>query len=223
MFLLTRVVLLAAIAVGLAGCVTIGTEFARPDSTSFVLGQTTSSEVLGKYGPPRNQRTVTRTLPGPSPGEPGEAGTFSEIAYVFLPAGSAASGIVTRKELAFVFWNDKLVAYRFYSTFAADNSNFDETLVTRIVRNKTTASEAISLLGAPSGMSIYPATNARGVRYLTYNYSEYDRDKATYFRKRLWLWLDPDDVVIDHRFETETKPYKPSPPTMIPIPIFIPR
>jgi hypothetical protein len=179
MFLLMRVVLLVVVAVGLAGCATIGTEFARPDPTSFVLGQTTPSEVLGKYGPPRQQRTSTRTLPGPSPGEPGEAGTLSEMGYVFLPAGSAAAGILTRKELLFVFWNDKLVAYRFYSTFPADNSNFDETLVTRIVKNNTTASEAISLLGAPSGMNIYPATSAKSVRYLTYNYSEYDRDKAT--------------------------------------------
>lgn len=217
-----RGVLLVAASAFLVGCTTVGTEFARPEPAELMLGQTTRAEILDRYGAPRAQRTATRTLRGRSPEESGESGTFGEIFYVYTNRFEI-SGILARKELVFIFWNDKLIGYRFYSTFAGDNSSFDETRVPRIEKNKTTASEAIGLLGAPTGMSIYPATPSEKVRYLTYNYLEYDRAKHTYLHKRLWLFLNSDDVVIDHRFESQTRPYSPQRPAPIPIPIFIPR
>ena len=125
------------------------------------------------------------------------------------------------RRLNFMFWNDKLIVYRFYSTFPGDNSNFDEALVARLAKNKTTAAEAVQLLGTPSGMSIYPGTRAKNVRYLTYNYVEFNHLNATYLHKRLGLVLDPGDVVVDHFLRSETKPYTPRRPAVIPIPIFI--
>ena len=165
-------------------------------------------------------------MPGSSPSEAGEIGESSTFNYLFLPSRSlmppASAGVLARKQLDFYFWNDRLVGYRFFSSIPGDSTDFDETRVANITKGKTTTAEAISLLGVPSGMGTYPLVREKNQHYVSYNYAEWDTDKATYRLKQLWLKVDAQEVVIDHRFQSETKPYNTKSTNVVPIPIPIP-
>jgi hypothetical protein len=208
----------------LAGCAggPIGKDFARPDPATTVLGQTTQAEILQRYGEPRSERSETRALRPSNEGVPGEQGLATWVDYVFVPDPEGRSGILRRKELTFVFWNHRVVSYRFASTFPDDRTDFAEARIAEVVRGQTTRDEATRLLGEPTGMSIYPVTPSRELRYLTYTYVEHDAERRTRVVKRLALHLDPNDVVVDNRLETRTDPYRAPAPMIVPVPIPIP-
>src|SRR4051812_27443631 len=138
-----RAVLVVCCAV-LFGCATVGRDFVQPDASELVLGQTTKSEVIAKYGPPREDRTVSAQLksPGEKPGEvkpDAPSGLYTRVRYSFVnPMGEADGGVSPQRAANFWFWNDKLVGYEYLSSFKADATNFREEAISRIERNKTT-------------------------------------------------------------------------------------
>lgn len=216
-----------AVAAWLAGCAgagggTIGADFARPTPTTFVLGETTQAEILQRYGSPRHESSETRAFPGATPEQSGDQGLLTWSAYLYLPDPVAQSGVLRRKELTFVFWNHRLVSYRFNSTFPEDKSDFDAAKLAELAKGQSKRGDATRLLGEPTGMSIYPVTGNRALRFIAYTYREFDGAARARRLKRLTLHLDPSDVVVDYRFETRTDPFRPASPTFIPVPIPVP-
>lgn len=166
-----------------SGC-SSGRDFARPDPSQLVLGQTTIADITGKIGPPTSRQVrqnlnpapVAERRDNPNPGfKPASvAGTIESLVYRY--SVTSAPGIVvgpmksSSRLLLLYFWNDRLIFYSFNSGFSADSTNFDEQKALSFIKGQTTLSDVIRELGRPSGEGIYPYVSAEGTRTLVYRY-----------------------------------------------------
>jgi len=186
----------------LGGCAstsgTQGRNFVRPDAEEWVLGKARYSEIVAKYGPPFDEHMLR-----------GQTPPLKHVSYTFLRGEEAAiaPGIVPVRSIAFYFHNDVLVAESFYSTFKSDQTNFDESKRSQIVKGKTRVSEVIALLGRPASKSIDPLARSRekqatiGYQFITVS----DSNLPTTTTKQLVVVIGEDDVVTDFNFETSSR------------------
>jgi hypothetical protein len=99
--------------------------------------------------------------------------------------------------MGFYFLDDTLVGYEFVSSFAEDNTDFNEMRISQIEEGKTTIDEAIKLLGEPSGYYIYPLIDSSSEQAAVYVYSETKGSvfNMKMFRKMLTITYDNNRVI----------------------------
>jgi hypothetical protein len=224
-----RILALAGVVV-LAGCMPIGADFVRPDSTQLKLGATTRDEILERYGKPRSERSVTQSnlvqaaaIAGAPFGVGNIAGTMSEIDYYYeyrLGEGTT-QGVQPSKSARFWFHDEKLVGYLSHSSFRADSTTFDPDKVSAVVPWKTVRADVLKRLGEPSGARIYPMVPRPGQEILSYFAFEFDRGANETRIKRFHVLIGVLGVVEEVRFDSSAKPI-PAPvvPNYVPVPYY---
>src|SRR6266850_550528 len=133
----------AILAVVLAGACLLGADFGRPDPASFTLGQTTEQEIRTRFGQPSGQ---TNARVGDK--------VVTTLRYAYAEARTVA---VPVRIMAYAFHEGRLVGFDYMSSFAADQTLFDELAVKRITRGVSTRAEVLALMGKPAGQFIYPS------------------------------------------------------------------
>jgi hypothetical protein len=181
------------LAFALFGCA--GTDFVRPETDSFKYGQTSFSQVVAKMGAPRREGTVIKNEK-----------TVQTISYAFASVGGKPlhEGVTAARAVAFYFYNDALVGQEFVSSWAEDNTDFDENKVQSIVKGKTTRGELARLIGKPGGRYIYPLIKATTGDADVYAFSE-TRGSAfnlKFFRKVLIVTFDASGVAADVEYSS---------------------
>ena len=204
-----RAQLLAAV---LAATCLLGTDFARPDPASFALGQTTEAEIRARFGKPSGEAAAR------------VAGKLvTTLRYAYAEARSIAVPVRT---MAYAFHEGRLVGFDYMSSFAADQTAFDELALKQVKRGETTRTEALDLLGKPSGRYIYPSAyaDAPGRHADVYSHSRSEKlsggitlETTT---KVLTVTYDEHDVVVETNLviTTSSKPLKLNPDALRPPP-----
>jgi hypothetical protein len=200
----------AILAVVLAGACLLGADFSRPDPASFTLGQTTEQEVRARFGKPSGQVNA----------RVGDK-LVTTLRYAYAEARSVA---VPVRIMAYAFHEGRLVGFDYMSSFAADQTVFDELAAKRIRRGISTRAEVLDLMGKPSGQFIYPSSYAGlpGHHADVYSHSRSEKlpsgvtlETTT---KVLTVVFDEHDVVAETHLvvTTSSKPLKLTPDTMHP-------
>ena len=120
----------------LAGTCLLGADFARPDPASFAPGQTTEPEIRARFGKPAGEATAR--VGGK---------LVTTLRYAYAEARSIAVPVRT---MAYAFHEGRLVGFDYMSSFAADQTAFDELAAKRITRGETTRAEVLDLVGQPA-------------------------------------------------------------------------
>ncbi len=228
----------------LTGC-TAGRDFKMPSDGALKLGETTPAEATAMLGPavsrssqtsdvlqpPSTQFEVIRLLMGQSVFVSArETGSYERLSYRFLDASGQQligrfAGVRPARTLRLLFWNGKLVEYVGISSFQADSTNFDETKVALIERDKSHEADVIALFGKPTGGSSYPMISSRKGHALIYEYVEEDMGEALRRTKFLAVYVDDQGIVREVRSSSTSNPLPPPPPSAAPVvvPVIIPR
>ena len=172
-----------------SGCA--GTDFQRPDPSSFHLGKSTTSDLIGVMGPASRTGKVLKN---------GLA--ISQLTYVYatkIGADPLYPGVTPARVMVFSTFNDTLVGEQFISSFKVDATDYDDTKIGAIIKGKTTRAEVVSALGPPSGEAIYPAVNGKGGAAIIYAYSQVKGGafNLKFYSKVLTVSLNASDVVSD--------------------------
>jgi hypothetical protein len=181
---------LAALAMAaLFGCA--GTDFVRPDAQELKVGQTTYAQVIAKMGQPRREGTVIKN-----------ERTIKTASYAYAAAGGQPlhQGVTPARALGLYFEKDTLVGHEFISSWAEDNTDFDEGRIKDIVKGKTTRAQVVQLLGKPAGFYTHPMIKASPGEALVYAYVEVRG--FTPYSKVLVVTLDASGAVSDLEFRT---------------------
>ena len=198
------------LAVLLAGACLLGADFSRPDPASFTLGQTTEQEIRARFGRPAGQASA----------RVGDK-VVTTLRYTYAEARSVA---VPVRIMAYAFHEGRLVGFDYMSSFAADQTAFDELAAKKIRRGVSTRAEVLDVMGKPSGQFIYPSSYAGtpGHRADVYSHSRSEKlpsgvtlETTT---KVLTIVFDDHDVVAETHLvvTTSSKPLKLTPDTMHP-------
>ena len=173
----------------LAGCA--GKDFTRPNSETFKLGETTSSQVIQQMGEPRKTGEALKN-----------GKNVRTTTYVYAATGGEPleEGVIPARAMSFYFYNETLVGQEFLSSFKSDNSNFDDSKISGIIKGKTTRAEVIQLLGKPTATFILPmvketAGEAIGYTYQTTRGGAFSGFK--FYNKVLRITFDSGDKVLD--------------------------
>jgi hypothetical protein len=218
-----RAWLAAALAVVVAAC-TSGQNFTRPSPESLALGSVGRADILASYGKP--ERELTRVIAAPAGFSGGSSeipssGLLTSLFYTYrdrtLTAWTGRDPL--QKLIRFDFANDRLFAYRFLSTFEEDSSDFDDARVAQLVNGATTKQEAVALLGAPTGRSIFPAVLPGDEKYVYQHVENRGGDRHV---KSLELIFGDDDRLRDFSYLSDVGPAPRPTPASVPLPIFIP-
>jgi hypothetical protein len=185
---------LAAIAIAaLFGCA--GTDFVRPDAQELRIGQTTYAQVVAKMGQPRREGTVIKN-----------ERTIRTASYAYASVGGKPlhEGVTPARGLGLYFEKETLVGHEFISSWAEDNTDFDEAKIQDVVKGKTTRAQVVQLLGTPAGLYMYPMIKASPGEALVYAYVEVRG--FTPRTKVLTVTVDAAGVVSDLEFRTSGSP-----------------
>lgn len=203
-----RVGILTAV---LAGACLLGADFSRPDPGSFTLGQTTEQEIRARFGKPAGEAAAR--IGGK---------LVTTLRYAYAEARSIAVPVRT---MAYAFHEGRLVGFDYMSSFAADQTGFDELALKRIKRGETTRIEALDMVGKPSGQFIYPSAyaTAPGRRADVYSHSRSEKLSSGVTlettTKVLAIMFDEHDVVVEATLviTTSSKPLKSTPDASHPL------
>jgi len=197
---------LAGIAV-LAGCATTqGTSFDRHKALAVVPGDTTKTQVLAVLGKPWHEQTYT-TKKDMADKDLVNPAIISELRYYYADRqtpGKPADAEAARNAF-YTFNGGKLMSYWVISTFPDDSTEFDEQLVSKLVKGKTNEQEVLALWGQPAGRGIYPAAQQADGSSLIYEVFLF-RPKAnqrTY--KTLRIFLDRNRTVTDYELNVRSR------------------
>jgi hypothetical protein len=135
-----RARILAAV---LAAACLLGADFSRPDPASFTLGQTTEAEIRARFGKPAGE-TAARV----------GGKLVTTLRYAYTEARSIAVPVRT---MSYALHEGRLVGFDCMSSFAADQTAFDELALKGIRRGETTRTETLDLVGKPTGQFIHPS------------------------------------------------------------------
>ena len=165
-----------------------GVNFTRPASESTVNGRTTRDQVIEKMGPPWKEGSLLKNEK-----------MIQTITYARSTAGGTSlhSGVTPARAMGFYFLNNTLVGYEFLSSYAEDNSNFDESKIPSIIKGKTTKEEVLNLMGKPGGYYIYPMINTPTGEAAIYQFQETTGSafNLKFFHKTLTVTFNTDNIV----------------------------
>jgi hypothetical protein len=180
--------MIAVAALTLSGCA--GTDFVRPDTAFLKNGQTTFAEVVARMGTPRREGSVIKN-----------ERTIKTASYAYAATGGKPlhEGVTPARAMGFYFYENTLVGHEFISSWAEDNSDFDESKVKDIVKGKTTRAELAQLLGKPAGYYIHPLIKPTAGDAAVYAFAETSGSvfNLKFFRKVLVVTFDIAGVVAD--------------------------
>jgi hypothetical protein len=207
-----RVGILAAV---LAATCLLGADFSRPDPASFTLGQTTEAEIRARFGKPAGE-TAARV----------GGKLVTTLRYAYAEARSIAVPVRT---MSYALHEGRLVGFDYMSSFAADQTAFDELALKAVKRGETTRTETLDLVGKPTGQFIYPSfyATAAGRRADVYSHSRSEKlsggvtlETTT---KVLTITFDEHDVVVETHLviTTSSKPLKLTPDALRPSPMLL--
>jgi hypothetical protein len=208
-----------ALALLAGACSTTGRDFARPSPNALVLGVTTPADMLATYGEPAERSSepgdvvMIDAFESLRPRPPGlrkamVKGEIARLRYEFTHAAmvSLGDGATARIRLLDVsFWNGKLIAYNFSSSFSQDTTDFDDKKVAALARGRTTASDVLNEFGTPGGQGIYPSVARQGTRQYTWQYAATGPRRGQVTLKRLELLFGPTDRLDQVYLVTEIK------------------
>lgn len=189
-----RVLFFAVFAL-LAGCA--GKDFVRPAPETFKLGQSTYDQVTGQLGEPRSSGQTLKNEK-----------RILTINYAFATVGGEPleAGVTPVRGLNYFFHDNILVGQQFLSSFKSDHSNFDDSKLTEIVKDKTSRAEVLSLLGKPTASFIYPMVKQKTGEAIGYTYTTVTRGggfgRMKMFVKSALISFDEKDVVTEVEFST---------------------
>jgi hypothetical protein len=169
----------------LAGCA--GKDFVRPDSGALMNGQTTYNQIVQQFGKPYAEGSVLKN-----------ERFIKTVSYAYASVGGKSHrGGTAARAMGFYFVDNTLVGYEFVSSFAEDNTDFNEMKINQITEGKTTLDEVIQLLGKPSGYYVYPLIESESEEAAAYVYSETKGSafNMKMFRKMLVISFDSGRVV----------------------------
>ena len=177
----------------LSGCA--GTDFVRPDMEAMKNGQASYGQVMARMGPPRSEGSATKNEK-----------TVKTATYAYASVGGKPlrAGVTPARAASFYFYNDTLVGHEFISSWAEDNTDFDEGKIGDIVKGKTTRTGLAQLLGKPAGSYIYPMIKATTGDAAVYLYAETSGTafNLKFFRKVLVVTFDAAGIVSDVDFSS---------------------
>jgi len=185
---------LACAALILAGCA--GTNFVRPESSSFVLGKTSQQEVTQRMGKPYRTGTLQKN---------GKMLQSASYAYANVGGEALYSGVTAARSQGFYFLDGTLVGTEFSSSFKADATDFDEAKLAKLEKGKSTKADVLELLGPAGGDYMAPLTanpKDRGVVY-AYFQSKGSAFNLRFYRKMLVVSYDESGVVTDIQYTAE--------------------
>lgn len=170
----------------LSGCA--GVKFQKPDPNFLRIGQPASTELLSKLG---------------TPSSVGEYSNYNQIikklTYTYAESGAPAKyeNVLPARSLNLHLHNNILVGYQYSSSFADDATDFDESKVSLIIKNKSSRSDVVELLGKPSNESVFPMIPPNNTS-LMYTYNQYKQTgigKNTSYTKSLVIGLNSLGIV----------------------------
>lgn len=164
---------MAVVVFVLSGCA--GSDFVRPETSSFVLGKTTQQEISQKMGKPYRTGTMEKN---------GKTLQSSSYAYANVGGEAQHSGVTAARSQGFYFLNGTLVGTEFSSSFKTDGTDFDESKVAQIQKGKSTKADVIRIFGQPGGEYIAPLIANQTDRALVYLYSQ---TKGSAFNLRFYM------------------------------------
>lgn len=171
----------------LAGCAA-GTDFTRAKDDTIVLGTTTYQQIRDQMGSPEKEGVVTANET-----------QFHTVTYTYAASSGEPlySGVTPGRTQVFAFKDGVLVGHEFLSSFKADNTDFDDKMVSEIDKGVSQRADVISLLGEPSGVFIHPLAKNENGETLVYAYTHVTSSgfSINVFMKRLSVDLDSNDVV----------------------------
>lgn len=193
MTLISRLLVSTVAAAALAGCA--GTNFKRPDAQALALGKSTSADVVRVMGSPSGTGEALKNE---------QKVSLMRYAYAEGAGTGLYPGVVPARAMTFMTFNDVLVGQEFVSSFPQDGTDFNEAKMTSITKGKSTRSDVISLLGAPSGEAIYPIIKKQGDTALLYTYGQAKGSvfDMKFFSKSLVVSIGPDQVVTDVEYSS---------------------
>jgi hypothetical protein len=162
-----------ALALALSGCA--GSNFVRPDPTSWVLGKTTQQEISQRMGKPYRTGALEKN---------GKTLQSASYAYANVGGETLHSGVTAARSQGFFFLNGTLVGTEFSSSFKTDATDFDETKSSLLEKGKSTRADVIQLFGPAGGEYIAPLTADPNDRALVYVYSQ---TKGSAFNLRFYM------------------------------------
>jgi hypothetical protein len=141
----------------LTGCVhTVGADFKRPSADQLALGASSPQDIASLLGPPPRQNMNTAVAKTPeqmkdaSPfdgaSQPNELLKFYD--YSFQKG-------TQKRELAFIFADDKLSSYIFLSNFPEDSTDFNDGNVSLLTKGVTTETTALQYFGQNCGREVF--------------------------------------------------------------------
>lgn len=208
-----------AFVVPAGGCSSEGRDFARPPQGVLLLGTTTPSEIVAVFGEPAERfeepgdvatlDAFDALKPRPDGLRRAAAkGNIERLRYSFTRAamvslGDRATARIRLLDLA--FWNGKLVAYNFSSSFNEDSTDFDEAKVQALSRGRTSVGDVLNLFGTPGGQGIYPTVARSGTRQYTWQFASAGPRRGQTTLKRLELLFGPTDRLEQVYLVTEIR------------------
>lgn len=184
----------AVAALVLSGCA--GTNFVRPEPSSFVLGKTTQQEISQRMGKPYRVGTVEKN---------GKTLQSASYAYANVGGESLYSGVTAARSQGFYFLNGTLDGTEFSSSFKADGTDFDETKVAKIEKGKSNKADVVQLFGPAGGDYMAPLTTNPADRALVYLYSQTKGSafNLRFYLKTLVVAYDDSGVVTDVQYTAQ--------------------
>lgn len=180
--------LLLLLALILSSCA--GRDFTRPAPDTLVLGKTTYVEINARFGSPFSQSTLVRNEK-----------TIGQASYAYASTGgqAIASGVTPGRGIDFFFVDQVLVGHEFVSSFAADNTDFDETRAASIKKGETTRAEIERLFGPPHGLHVYPLIAGRDDTALVWSFVQVRAAgfSVKVYQKKLVVSMSPAGIVTD--------------------------
>ncbi len=208
-----------AFALFAGGCSSDGRDFARPPQGALLLGTTTPAEIVAAFGEPAERFeepgnvTTLDAFDALKPRPDGlkralVKGSIERLRYAFTRAamvslGDQATARIRLLDLA--FWNGKLIAYNFSSSFNEDSTDFDEARVQALARGRTSVGDVLNAFGTPGGQGIYPTVARPGTRQYTWQYASAGPRRGQTTLKRLELLFGPGDRLEQVYLATEIK------------------
>lgn len=155
-----RSIIALAFIVFLASCAG-GRDFDRPAPGSLVVGETTKSEVLARYGQPWKTRSNKVN-----------EHSIENLVYAYSDGGDPlVTGVKPTRALDVFFQKGTLVGYAFMSSYKSDHTDFDETQVKRL-KEGDGCDKVAEIFGPAPTTFIYPMTNEQGTKVQSYGYPE---------------------------------------------------
>lgn len=177
----------------LAGCA--GTNFKRPEPQSLVIGKSTAADVSRVMGTPYQTGEVLKNE---------QKIKTSRYAYAEGAGAGKYPGVVPARAMVFYTFDELLVGHQFVSSFPDDATDFDESKIASITKNKSTRADVIGLLGKPTGEAIYPLIKSKTDTGSTYAYSHVKGSvfDMKFYSKTLIVSFDSNGIVTDVEYQS---------------------